>query len=220
MLMVTQLCGFGAGGVLTTITLFASATSTSNVIAFPANILAGDLIVLLDRAENQFIGTIPSDVTPTGFTRIGSSLSLLTSGTSGTRSNLWYKLAAGTETGNLTGMDGSTFDDKCMYVFRGDVPAKTITVGDAEGTIVDTDPGDLTCSASAGIAPLIMIGAYGSSGTVDPRGFSTTKDGEITASVHGYLAYKIYNSSPADTVISMDDEGSRNNLHSCYLQMA
>jgi hypothetical protein len=208
--------------VLTSITQVLSATSTAATIAFPASIIAGDLIILVDRAQNtQFSGTLPTDVTPSGFTRVGASLTLNASAGDffGTRQNLWYKLAAGTETGNLTGMDGTNADKKAMYVFRGNIPATAITVGDAEGSIIDTNPTALNCQASGGVAPLVVIGAYGSSAAIDPRTFSTTKGGEINPDTQLYLAYKIYNSSPADSSIDMDDEGFRNTLQSAYFRM-
>ena len=223
MLMVTQLVGFAVGAappVLTTISVFGSATSTSNVIAFPASIIAGDLIVFVDRASNIAFGGVPTDVTPTGFTRVGSSLSGTSPVVVGYRQNAWYKLAAGTESGNLTGMDGTGADHKAMYVFRGNVPAAMLTLGDADGTIENTNPASQSCTAGSGVAPLVVFGAYGSSGAVDPRTFSTPKGGEINPSTLLYLAYKIYDSSPANTDIDMDDEGDMNALQSFYIQMA
>ena len=88
----------------------------------------------------------------------------------------------------------------------------------AAGETTDGNPSAQVVGASSGTPPLIVIGAYGTTGTVDPRTFSTTKDGEITAdSFNAYLAYKIYNSSPQDSSIDMDDEGDANILQSCYL---
>lgn len=175
--------------------------------------------MFLDRAGN-FSGTPPADVTASGFTRIGSSQSgTSSSGFFSERQNLWYKLALGTETGALTGMSG-TANAKAMYVFRGNVPAALITVADVAGQITNANPTAQVVDASGGVAPLIVIGAYGSANAVDPRTFSTTKDGEINPSAFLYLAYKIYNSSPADSSIDMDDEGDVNILQSCYIQMA
>src|SRR5688572_23294548 len=199
---------------VTSITQVLSATNSADAtIDFPGGIQAGDLIVLFDNCFN--IST-PADVTPTGFTRIGSSAT-----TSSVRSNLWYKLATGSESGALTCMGPGLVRGQCMYVFRGNVPATTITPGSAAQQATDGNPTLQTVTASSGVAPLVVIGAYACpSGTVDPRTFSTTKDGEISPAGGFYLAYKIYNSSPANSDIDMDDEGGGNSLHSCYIQMA
>ncbi|HWE21758.1 MAG TPA: hypothetical protein VG758_32045 [Hyphomicrobiaceae bacterium] len=45
------------------------------------------------------------------------------------------------------------------------------------------------------------------------------KDGEINVvlgALNAYLAYKIYNSSPVNVTVDMDDEGT-NELYSCYV---
>jgi len=71
---------------------------------------------------------------------------------------------------------------------------------------------------------LIVLGCYVAAiNAVNPRTFNPAKDGEIQATaVDGpedlWLAYKIYNSSPADVSIDMDDEGLFNALVSCYIQ--
>jgi hypothetical protein len=203
---------------LSTITAALSATSTASTITFPGGIIAGDLIVLLDVASTA--GSPPSAVTPSGFTQIGSSIT----GTS-TRQTLWLKLAAGTETGNLTGMNGTT-NRKAMYVFRGNVAATAVNSGSVGGQMTAGNPTAQNVTASSGTPPLVVIGAYsvfGSSATVNPRTMSPAKDGEIEAGGAGadaWLAYKIYNSSPSDVSVDMDDEFSDNGLQSCYITMA
>lgn len=213
--------GFFGGGaaVLTSITQVLSATSSASTINFPSGIQAGDLIVLLDRAGS--FNTSVTDVTPSGFTRVGNSLTLTDIGTFVQyRQNAWYKKATGSESGALTGLNGTTFNFKAMYVFRGDVAANTLTVGGAGEEITSNNPAAQNCAASGGVAPLVVIGCYGSTGTINPRTFSTTKDGEITPAVNLYLAYKIYNSAPANSSIDMDDEGAVNGLQSFYISMS
>jgi hypothetical protein len=222
MLMVNPLVGFGAGGKdALTITQVASSTSTGGNITAPAGILAGDLLVILDRAwDIRF--TPPASVTPSGFTLIGSSLS----GTNfndgfNYKQNVSYKLANGSEaSASIAGMSGGGGTLKAMLVFRGNTPATALTLGGSAGQITDNDPTLQTCAASGGVAPLVVFGCYGSSGVVNPRTFSTTKDGEVNPSTSLYLAWKIYNSAPVDSNIDMDDEGNMNGLQSFYIQMA
>jgi len=86
------------------------------------------------------------------------------------------------------------------------------------------NPAAQTVNASGGAPPLIVLGCYVAAiNAVNPRTFNPAKDGEIQATaVDGpedlWLAYKIYNSSPADVAIDMDDEGLFNALVSCYIQ--
>ena len=89
---------------------------------------------------------------------------------------------------------------------------------DLETQSTDGNPTAHTVGASAGPAPLIVLGCYETgSGSIDPRTFSPAKDGEITSSQFHYLAYKIHNSAPADVSIDMDDEGIAATLHTMYL---
>jgi hypothetical protein len=219
---VMDLIGFGAVSAVAAATLApvvaqASSTSAAQTITAPADIIAGDLLVILDRAEN--VSGTPTSVTPTGFTSINA---LLDAG-GFARQNLSYKIAVGTEgSSTITGMVGTEYTEKAMYVFRGGIPITSVTVGSAAGQGVSTDPTAQVVAASAGTPPLIVIGGYSVYGTgiVDPRTFSTTKNGEINPSTRFYLAYKVYDTSPADTTIDMDDEGAENMLQSCYLAVA
>lgn len=217
----SPLKGVSIAASLSTITQVLSSTSSASTIAFPVGIVAGDLIVMLDRAGSaSFDSVVPASVTPTGFTQIDTRTVVSGAAFRAFRQTLWYKKAVGTETGNLTGMNAN-INLKAMLVFRGNIAATTITVGSATGVGgIDTDPGDASVTASGGTPPLVVIGAYGSTGAISPTTFSTTKDGEVNPSTLLYLAWKIYNSSPANTTVGMDDEGNANTLNGCYIQMA
>ena len=119
---------------------------------------------------------------------------------------------------------------KAMYVFRGNIPATSLVLGGNGTNSTAGDPAAQNVTAGSANPPLVVFGVYGAiglSGTVNPRTFSTTKDAEIEAVGDGtfsndvdlWLAYKIYNTAPADTSIDMDDEGTGNFLMSGYIQM-
>lgn len=222
MLLMTQLCGFMAGGALTAITQVLSATSTATTITAPSGIQAGDLIVLLDRAEGDPFGGVPASAVPTDFNTI-TDVNMTTASVEGIRTILSYKLANGTEgSSSLTGMAGTGRVDKALLVFRGDKAASTITVASANGQATNGNPTAQNVTASSGIAPLVVIGGYTSEDTipgVSPRTMSPAKDGEVNPNTSLYLAWKIYNSSPADVSVDMDDE-DENSLVSCYIQMS
>lgn len=199
--------------VLTSLVQQGSATSTAETITAPASIDAGDLLILHDAALGG--AGAPGSVIPSGFT------SIVDSNLSKFKSILSYKIADGTEdSASLTGMNGSTFNAKALYQFRGDVPITSVALSTVNSEATADNPASQNVSASGGTSPLIVIGAYGTSSSagVDPRTFSPAKDGEISGSVEQYLAYKIYNSSPADVSIDMDDEGSTNILYSLYIE--
>jgi len=216
MLVATQLSGFGIGGAaLSSLSQAASATSTAATITGPAGILAGDLLVLWDTAES--VGSVPTTVVPTGFAVISN----LDNGSSN-RTLLSAKIADGSEaSAALTGMNGDSANRKSLYVFRGNTPITTYVANDVGEETTTGDPTAQTCNASGGTVPLVVIGAYRALAAIDPRTFtvggSPAKDGEINPATTSYLAYKIYNTAPADVVIDMDDEGARQFLVSCYL---
>ena len=220
MLMVTELIGFGAttagAAAVTSIVKQAEATSTTSTITAPADIIAGDMLVLLDRAHGS---SLPTDVTPTGWTTLNNQ-----SNGSTTRQNLSYKLAVGTEaSSSITGMNGADNNWKIMQVYRPNVAATTLTAGGGVGTITNGDPAAQTITSSAGAAPLVVFGGYGvnDANVIDPRTFtvggSAAKDGETANSTELYLAWKIYNTSPADVVIDQEDEGGQNTLNGGYV---
>ena len=207
-----------AAAALTELTQVDSATDNSGAaFTLPDDIQAGDLIAVWDYAAGT---SLPADATPSGF----DTAITVTDGTN-VRGKLHYKIADGSEaSASVNGLDGNTREGKLTYVFRGNIPITVATPADAASQITGSDPTAQVVNASGGQAPLIVFGCYvvGSGGTVDPRTFSTTKDGEIQVTGAGggdiWLAYKIYNSAPADTTIDMADEGAGNVLASCYIE--
>jgi hypothetical protein len=217
MLRVNQLSSFGkrrGGGAPTTITQVDSATSTASTITVPASVIAGDLLVLLDLA----FGSAPVANVPTDFLTINN----LSDG-SNARQLVSYKLADGSEaSASLTGIStaGNTFR-KSLYVMRGNSPALLATLAGVNSEFTSGNPSAQNVTASGGTPPLVVFGCYGCPAqTIDPRTMSPAKDGEISPQVSSYLAYKIYNSSPADVSVDMDDEGVANFLQSFYISLA
>ena len=205
---------------LTTISVHASAVTATQTVVIPATVIAGDLLVLLDYARNGNTGA-PTDVVFTNFTRLTTNQLFDTSSTEDERAVLSYKIAVGADAGaTITGMTGALQRGKALYVFRGDVPISSVTPSTVSQQVTSGNPTAQTVAASGGAPPLVILGAYNSTNAVSPRTFTVgglaAKDGEINGVTTSYLAYKIYNASPADASIDMDDEGT-NMLASCYL---
>lgn len=211
----------GAAAPLTELDFLTSASvADSTTITGPATIQAGDLLVISDVVYLKS-GT-PTSVVPADFTAAQNF-----TGVNG-RLILSYKIATGAEaSASITGMtmNGTTlFGSKIMFVFRGNTPITTASdaSGGAEGTT--GNPAAQNVAASGGTPPLVILAAYATRGAIDPRTFSPAKDGELqrTAinSVDHWLAYRIYETAPANTSIDMDDEGGNNILVSRYIQVA
>jgi len=213
LLLVNRLCGFGVGGGAGTLAFVTSANSTAQNVTCPT-VEAGDLLVLLDRGQGSG-GTPPAAVVPTNFSIIDNRAAGIA------RQVLSYKIAVGNEEGtSLTGMNGSTSNRKILAVFRQTPAATAATPQNATGEATSGNPAAQVVGASAGAVPLVVIGAYGSDLTVDPRTMSPAKDAEILNQPGGsniVLAYKIYNAAPADVSVDMDDESNLNILQSCYI---
>lgn len=206
--------GDAGSGSPTSVSEQDTATSTAETITAPASINSGDLLVMLDFAEGSTL--TPTTVLASGFT------SLKNNSFNEKKAILSYKIADGTEDGaTLTGMNGASSNQKALYQFRPDNPISTVTpsAGDSEAT--NGNPTSQSIPASGGSVPLIALAAYSADRAINPRSFSPAKDGELNASTLSYLAYKIYNSSPADITADMDDEGGNANiLQSIYLELS
>lgn len=187
----------------------ASATSISSTVTAPASIQAGDILVLLDLAVS---GSTPTSVVPPGFAVLqdinGSQY----------RQTLSYKLADGSEAGAIfTGMNGTSEDNKILFAFS--AGASALIPSPFNGDATNANPPAQTILASGAPAPLVVLGAYSSSDPVSPRTMSPAKDGEQNTPDNGvWLAYKIYNSSPADVTVDIADEGNANTIQSGYIQ--
>lgn len=191
-----------------------STVSNGSTIAIPSGCVAGDLLVLLDVA-NASTSTIPSSVTPSGFTNLAN---LGVTGTTSMRAALWYRLATGSET-TLTGLNGTGDNSKVLLCFSGGISSVAPSTVNNQGTT--GNPSNQTVIASSGTPPLIVIGAFGASGSVVTASRAMSPAGtylEPASGDNASLGYKIYASAPANNTVSMGDTGRTNALISCYIE--
>lgn len=194
-----------------------SIDESGGAFTLPNDIQAGDLIVVYDFAQSS-ASPPPTTVVPSGFT------SLINANDGNiNRLILSAKIAEAGDAGAVrTGMD-SLAETKLVVTFRGDVPISQFSFASPNSQITTGNPTSQSVTAASGLVPLIVLAAYFvDGGAVSPRTFSPAKDGEVNATTVGdhWLAWKIYNSSPADTTVDMDDEGTFNGLLSCYITCA
>jgi hypothetical protein len=199
------------------VTFVASAGSSGTTITIPADAQAGDVAILFDVAINTtFNATPPTDVVPTNWTGI------ITSSGTITRARISRKiLTAGEPGSSVTGMNGSSSDDKVMLVFRNLSPITSVSAEDWAVEITTGNPASQTVNASGETAPLIVFGmafiadGTGAFSTQSPAFDATVANGDSDLLV----GYKIYESSPADHTIDMNDLGNINVLASGFLEV-
>jgi len=195
-----------------------SAFTNEETITVPAAAAEGDFAILFDHARNA--STVPTEVVPTGWTQIGTSLT----GTA-TRNVISYKkLVSGDPESVITGMNGNSQDSKALLVFRASSGVDTISPSTWNGEATNGDPVEQNVAASGGTAPLIVFGMAGVT-TFVSFSFSTASpafDGTVGGATNNYLlvGYKIYNASPSDHAIDIDDLGTNNHLRSGYVAIA
>lgn len=194
------------------ISFFNSSVSSLSTISMPASIQAGDLAILCDYALNA--SGAPADVVPSLFTQFGTSLVMATN----YKRILSYKVLDGTET-TITGMNGTSANRKTLIVFRKASGTWSAPQDVAEQT-TSGDPSAQVVNVSGESNPVVVIGSYAGTGTVSTRTMTPTKDSEVTAANNvNYLAWCVYNSSPADTTVDMGDSGTGNILSSFYFEL-
>jgi hypothetical protein len=194
---------------VTSISFVTSAANDNSVtITIPASAQVGDVAVLFDVAENT-TSCIPADVIPTDWTGIITGSYVNTSGGNGVRCRISRKILTSGDPGTtITGLNGSLYEDKVMLVFRGNVAVSTVNDIDwaLEGT--SSNPAAQTVNASTlGTAPLVVLGmAQARDSTAAFSTASPAFDATILNTDSDMRAgYKIYNSSPADHTIDMND---------------
>ena len=185
-----------------------STSSASADITLPADIRAGDLIVICDMATDESTPA-PDKVIPAGFTELYDG----TSGAAAARIVWSAKVADGTEGGTtVTGMAGDKgIDGKVARVFRMSSGVITGFGSAASGlfTYASGNPAPLVVTSSNGVGPFIAMGAlyeFLAGNAISPRNW--TVDGEASAAQNAWMGWKIYSEgNGADFSVDMDDEG-------------
>lgn len=206
------------GNAITSITHVADTSSAGlGTITISASAQAGDVAVFSDFTTNTNNGTPPTAVNP------GSEWTLIQdttlSDTNGYRMSTYYRILDSGDPGStITGMDDNR-EDKVMSVFRGNVAVVTVTPSTWNEEATMGNPASQSVLASGGTAPLVVIGvAAVDSGTAAFSTSSPAFDATVANSdTDIILGYKIYDSSPADHTIDMNDLGAGNTLQSGWL---
>jgi len=211
----------GSAGPVANISLLSVTNGdSSQTMAWPAGIQAGDVAILIDRAA-LLTGAPPASVTPTGFTVITDDQITQASGQVSQRLVTSYRVLDGSETGSISGMVANG-GAKILYIIRGDSPIVAVAPSAFNHVATAADPAAQTVSASGQPTPLIVLGvAIASNGsaafTTATPAFDATQPGGIASPA--IAGYKIYNASAANHTVDMADLGV-NILISGYLKFS
>lgn len=222
MLSTAGLLGFLKKKVATTAATFSfvtSATSTASTITVPGTAQAGDLAILIDGTSNAV--SPATSVTPSTWTKDAEATH--TAGVAN-RCIISHKiLESGDISASITGMAGVTQLRKIMLIFRPSVPLTVVTPSTPTGQSTSGNPSSQVIAMTASSTPVIGIAHFyagaASEPTVSPRTNSPAATGEVNSAISQYVQYMLYNTSPSDHTIDMDDEGN-NTLQGIYYRFA
>lgn len=211
---------FCPGGGVTSLSFIGSVTGSGGanvapVATLPAGSAAGDLCVILESCGTSASTTI------SGFTTLAADVSGARQSIFGWKLLTAADITAGSITGNASTVGGNR---SVIAVFRPDKPIKSVTVGSLNHVGATSLPSTQTVTASAGKAPLVVLGAYQTGSSAGWPGVGTlagvgTIDPGTTLSYS--MTHMIYNSSPADLTWNVTSGSSGQvMLESCYIQVA
>jgi hypothetical protein len=180
-----------------------------------ASSVAGDLVIMFCRGADE-----TGDVTPPDWV----VANMQTSGTVRAKMMAGVLTATDISNGYVAGVKGTTRTQGILTTLRPAIPITSLAWFDTDGQITTGNPASQAIAASVGDAPLVVAAAMFSSGAIDPRtwtGGTPTEYQQASGTGLGiWLLHQIFNSSPADITVDMDDEGSTNVLLSGYLEVA
>jgi hypothetical protein len=192
--------------------------TTDGQIGFPALAEPGDLAVAFFYAS-VITGSLP-DVIPAGWTGLAGVSRTVSATTRRSRHCCKILTAEDISAGSITGITGST-EAKVMLTFRPDTAINDVTVSTWNAESTAADPASQTVTASGQSAPLIVFGVACAVQT--GAAFSTASpafDATVIANSRNRVGYKVYNASPANHTIDMNDLGSDNSLASGFIRVS
>lgn len=198
---------------------FVNSTSTITVNAVaPTGIQAGDVAIFIQHACNTTT-TIPTQTAPAGWTVFQNTS---TSVSPAVRTNAYYKICDGTESGaSFTCMTGTNHTQSSIYVYRPNIPAMGVMVNVPISQTTTATPTTQTLSLTTQVGPYIGIALASSSGNVILTAASSTPTRTTGPSANFY--YRTWEqtsggSSFIDQSVSMSDTGT-NTLATYVLQI-
>jgi hypothetical protein len=186
-----------------------SDTSITTSLTFPT-VQAGDIVFYYNTAFNTTT-TIPTQVTPTGFTnRYNTTVST----TLGGRSCMYTKICDGTESGTtITNMTGTSSTSSIILIYRPNIPLiQGITMANNGSVFADTAPTNQTVNYNLANQLGFGLQQWAASSSITSRTSGVTASREVGTS-NGLLYVKVweinnFSTSFANSTNSMADYGT------------
>ena len=209
--------GYGASSPPPTTLTFVDWADTgfgANGLTIPATAQAGDLAVYVDHGINS------GGADDRGNFSQWTSVSNITNGST-IRSRAAFRVLTADNPGSGIQTNGGDFGEAIMAVFRPDNPINSVSFGTWNGQLSTGNPSSQTVTVSSLTKPLVVIGfcscpsSTANFSTASPA-FDATR---VPTTSDSRMGYKIYNSSPSNHSIDMNDLGANNALVSGYLMV-
>lgn len=187
--------------------LISTTTGTTQTIVIPTTSAVGDVAVLIDRS------TTVSGLFPSGWTQI------VRTNTTGIDCVCSYKVITESDiSASISGLSGAA--NKVLFVFRPDLPVKTVVAAGINGEATTVAPGTQFLKLASVSAPVIGFAHYASTGAIATRGSGDLATSEVSVATTQYVRYIIFDrtNTPINGLISMSDGGT-NVLQSFYIEL-
>lgn len=204
------------GGKATRFRFISFTTSGADTIVVPA-VRKDDVGVLVQFARQPT--SLPTQVTPAGFTPVVSATGSYSSGTTfGVRASIAYKKFVAADAGTtLTGLTSTFENRKMLAVFRPNGKLPGITHQGVNNQFSATAPTLQTITAASYAVPSIVIAHWNVSGSGDPTGTLPTSGLAAGTYSGSTVFYELMSSTPANRTIGMPDTGDYTILQSFVL---
>ena len=209
---------------LDSLSLIASASSTTSTITVPATARTGDLLILFDCPAFT-VSTGISGPVPSGFTNLGAGPA------SGWNNGIIQSAAICTPSmpgSSLTGANGTESNAKVLVVIRGNAPIQTFSALNLNSSATNGDPPGITVVGTSVVAPAVLACCGTSQTNVAndwqgyPSTFTTPAFGSVIRPVNrivtGFSLIVPPTASYTQT-IDLQDYGSGNMMRGCWINL-
>lgn len=209
---------------LDSLSLIASASSTTATLTVPATARTGDLLILFDcpafTATTGISGPVPS-----GFTNLGAGP------TGGWNNGIIQSAAICTPSmpgSVLTGANGTDTNAKVLVVIRGNAPIQTFSALNINTSSTNLDPPGITVVGTSVVAPAVLACCGSSLTNVSnswqgyPSTFTTPAFGTVLNPVNRIVTGFSLIVPPAASytqTIDLQDYGTGNMMRGCWINL-
>lgn len=198
-------------------------TGGLDTVTLPASINPKELLIMLSRSRNDSAIT-PANVTPSGWTEIGTAIDTKGSALFSARVKIDFKITDGSEASQtIQGMAGAHNEKRVLLIDR-DGGINSAFAFNYQGflpVVGNSNPPAQLVSVSTASNSAIVVASYGRLVTnVANRIFTPIEDQEFIheAGNSHYVKFKIYNSNLLDTTVDHNTASTGAELQSCFIE--